>query len=101
RHTISDRNWSSDVCSSDLSAALGNPWFMCLSLCHVQGRVSVICAHHGLGFCFANGSLPRIVSLPALMDPAHSKYRSRAFHPRRRSEERRVGKEERSREAYA
>src|SRR5206468_8655920 len=94
RHTRSDRDWSSDVCSSDLANREGNPihipWLArlikqaCLlyySLCpRREGRTP-------------NNSIRFLIEWPPCL-------RTRPLEPRQfrfRSEERRVGKECRSR----
>src|SRR5206468_7329583 len=72
RHTRSDRDWSSDVCSSDL---LPPPLLLRVSLDHQDGQRER--GAHPLH----RGSAPRLRRLPL----------------RERSEERRVGKESRFR----
>src|SRR2546421_9251597 len=82
RHTISDRDWSSDVCSSDLLAPLA-------------GEAPHLRLHFGDQVFEAGQVCPRLLqaSLVALL-PAAVEPDSRRFF---RSEERRVGKEGRSR----
>src|SRR5206468_7630737 len=70
RHTRSDRDWSSDVCSSDLAAT------------PVQNQIPINSSHH------RSGDNSRILSCRCWCEPTR---------PRHRSEERRVGKECRSR----
>src|SRR5207253_7346899 len=84
RHTRWPRDWSSDVCSSDLLAL-----FLCVS------RQIRFFAGHGL-VAFRSGFFARrLVSSPS---PASF---TPHFNRVRRSEERRVGKEGRSRGAPA
>src|SRR5207302_4303752 len=78
RHTRFSRDWSSDVCSSDLVAALldADP----------QHRVA---RQPSARRPWKTESCPRLVGVPVTMDPSALL--------ERRSEERRVGKECRSR----
>src|SRR5206468_6296585 len=86
RHTRSDRDWSSDVCSSDLDARPRDPRRLLvpaagrLLLAHAAARLPAL-AH-------------RLLPGPPLEDRRRLAAVARA-HPRRgaRSEERRVGKE--------
>src|SRR5204863_3049667 len=79
RHTRSLRDWSSDVCSSDLRADAGEPRAR-------AGARFAVRAVRRRGVC--------VGCVPDCIPPAQ--HVSRAFR-RRRSEERRVGKECRSR----
>src|SRR3712207_7610819 len=78
RHTRYWRDWSSDVCSSDLSAM-------------TSSNSSVACWAHVGGFVFGV-VISAIIKLFPLMRHQH-----RYGHGLKRSEERRVGKECRSR----
>src|SRR5206468_6861914 len=82
RHTRSDRDWSSDVCSSDLwnSFSLGHN--------NLQERAwkKTVYLHDGLIRLHFEQDLPVLNVVPFLFEPF-----------RNRSEERRVGKECRSR----
>src|SRR3989440_1958157 len=84
RHTISDRDWSSDVCSSDLVASPGTPAGLELRWRHKDGSWRHIDA----------------VAVDRLAEPAVGaivvNFRD-VSERRTRSEERRVGKECRSR----
>src|SRR3989440_7023385 len=84
RHTRSDRDWSSDVCSSDLAAAVRQA-FQCRqrNLYDFVARGSTQAGHKACSAGIVVGMAP--IRVPPLG-------RSRA-----RSEERRVGKECRSR----
>src|SRR5206468_7731583 len=88
RHTRSDRDWSSDVCSSDLLGRIGSP---------PEG------GYRGL----ASGGEPSAGGVRRLQDPLPEAPLSAAEEPQalavaplfrrgQRSEERRVGKEGRS-----
>src|SRR5438067_10537036 len=84
RHTRSKRDWSSDVCSSDLSEL---PHIVIRVLANESARhhVELLLDHLG---DLARGE--RIAELPVVLG-------DRLVPPRQRSEERRVGKECRSR----
>src|SRR5436309_4370912 len=91
RHTSFSRDWSSDVCSSDLLDEAGDLAFKAFEYAHPDGPSAgamlvitrVTAAPNGA--CRAATGPP-----PAPLQPA--------LHPaRRRSEERRVGKESRQR----
>src|SRR5699024_11957510 len=92
RHTISKRDWSSDVCSSDLSLPIiNNIWLvlMFIDLCPQADKLSVKSGLflRGKG-CYGGAAVdPRPVAKLA------GKYRADTG----RSEERRVGKECRDR----
>src|SRR2546421_5180066 len=82
RHTRSDRDWSSDVCSSDLSPPLRD----------------VVNSSLGEHFCHVADAFDRNLALIKIKVALHVLVREkvdRAAHDR--SEERRVGKECRSR----
>src|SRR5206468_10074154 len=89
RHTISDRDWSSDVCSSDL---IGHP----LAIDARYGEKGPL----RIGDLWSGSPDPDTVVLTRM--PLHA-LSLRVPHPSRRgwlrSEERRVGKECRSRRA--
>src|SRR5206468_8364921 len=74
RHTRSDRDWSSDVCSSDLSVAIGGPQAP-------RARAMTICWTSSVP-----SPMVRILASRYIRQTGYS-----------RSEERRVGKECRSR----
>src|SRR5206468_8136047 len=82
RHTRSDRDWSSDVCSSDL--VILSPAFTVLRLARASGRTGAAC-------CSPFSSLIVIILAFASTETT-STVISCVF----RSEERRVGKECRS-----
>src|SRR5206468_8456575 len=86
RHTRSDRDWSSDVCSSDL---LGE-FFHTALITNLAGAGSSLIRHH-----LARGGMENYIEeFKHGLGAAHLP--SQNFHANR-SEERRVGKECRSR----
>src|SRR5206468_6775986 len=93
RHTRSDRDWSSDVCSSDLLRdetsislrLLPRSPRKILSLVDRSGRISALPASGGLAVV---ESLRFDLDVLPEADPMFD-----MLHPRARSEERRVGKE--------
>src|SRR5207302_8305588 len=89
RHTIFSRDWSSDVCSSDLDKLVGE-------LAPRRGRAET----PFFQVVFALQPAPPALALPGLvveyLDPDRGTAKfdlSLAFHRTARSEERRVGKE--------
>src|SRR5207249_5988659 len=86
RHTRSKRDWSSDVCSSDLNSTPGNPRFRGLP------------AFLGVQMPRPGGGRVKIRGKVAGVFPAKSVHeRDTLTEKRTRSEERRVGKESRTR----
>src|SRR2546429_2503511 len=81
RHTRCSRDWSSDVCSSDLSARFGQGWR--------NLSVGVVASQEPIQRTEFNESIP--VDFPSGMSV------DKLTQPLARSEERRVGKECRSR----
>src|SRR5207249_9055184 len=90
RHTRSKRDWSSDVCSSDLQKKTPDPLFSCPA--ESKSRMK---RGSGVFFWGEAKRLPTPVVSPAPSMSAGP--RSRPCKARRRSEERRVGKEGKSR----
>src|SRR5206468_9917401 len=97
RHTRSDRDWSSDVCSSDL---------VFLAATKAKNAKNALAFLSGidepatqLAFSKAKGSIPVVHDVDVSSLPAYQRMSTRAFwtSPVLRSEERRVGKEWRCR----
>src|SRR5206468_8584823 len=88
RHTRSDRDWSSDVCSSDLEAALVRA-----TVEHFRGQQDHARAGAEGGHAIAQPGC-NSVEQPARLEELRHR---RRLAPGERSEERRVGKECRSR----
>src|SRR5690606_41193266 len=81
RHTRFSRDWSSDVCSSDLLGDRDNMVFQNTSV--TRGTATVVVTETGM-----TTQMGRIASMLSAVKPSKS--------PLQRSEERRVGKERRS-----
>src|SRR5206468_9330019 len=97
-HTSSDRDWSSDVCSSDLSQAIcgwNGPGPYAITNNYLEG------AGENLLFGGADPAIPNLVPADiTITGNLFSKpvaWRSEGWSVKNRSEERRVGKERRSR----
>src|SRR5699024_11928835 len=88
RHTISKRDWSSDVCSSDLNPTSHQTKPQASASLTVQDSQEMASL-----FYFTIGKLPTIVYKTSSQTSSSNDW----FNPR--SEERRVGKEYRSRES--
>src|SRR5206468_8257621 len=92
RHTRSDRDWSSDVCSSDL-------WNVVALAKEVSGPLVLVCAHYdSVGGCAgADDNASAVAAMLSCAKVCASTSRRPAVGFVSRSEERRVGKEGRSR----
>src|SRR5207249_6101535 len=93
RHTRSKRDWSSDVCSSDLA--------MCVALDPASGHASVVGAGHPPLLVVRDGATESVASVaPPLGLVQHPEFTETTIDFESgdafRSEERRVGKEWRS-----
>src|SRR5690606_39862953 len=97
RHTRFSRDWSSDVCSSDLLKSSD-----VLEACHSLIRKEVSFADHDRIFADDINKLRQLISSGRLLDEANQAAEAAGYSLSKtaydRSEERRVGKEGRSRQ---
>src|SRR2546429_2545905 len=82
RHTRCSRDWSSDVCSSDLTSEV---------------PMRIMNQQYARRFEFGNTPARATIEVSSLPQSAHIAYTGVAVRDLKRSEERRVGKECRSR----